>query len=97
MKKDNPVSIHHRNVEALATEMFKVKNNIAPEIMKKLFGPKMSPYDLRNNNSFKRRRKNALRHGTELVSYLGPKIWNLVPEEIKEFESLSAFKLKIKR
>ena len=34
LKKDNSVSIHHRNVQALATEMFKVKNNIAPEIMK---------------------------------------------------------------
>ena len=34
LKKDNSVSIHHRNIQALATEMFKVKNNIAPEIMK---------------------------------------------------------------
>ena len=37
LKKDNSVSIHHRNIQALPTEMFKVKNNIAPEIMKKLF------------------------------------------------------------
>ena len=38
--------------------MFKVVklHNIAPEIMKELFAPKMSPYDLRNNNSFKSRR-----------------------------------------
>ena len=28
-KKDNLVSIHHRNIQALATEMFKIKNNIA--------------------------------------------------------------------
>ena len=34
LKKDNSVSIHHRNIQALATEMFKVENNIAPEIMK---------------------------------------------------------------
>ena len=27
--KDNSVSIHHKNIQALATEMFKVKNNIA--------------------------------------------------------------------
>ena len=36
LKKDNSVSIHHRNIKALATEMFKVKNNVAPEIMKEL-------------------------------------------------------------
>ena len=36
-------------------------------------------------------------HGTESVSYLGPKIWDLVPTEIKESESLNGFKFKIKR
>ena len=33
-RKGNSVSIHHRNIRALATEIFKVKNNIAPEILK---------------------------------------------------------------
>ena len=54
--------------------MFKVKNNIVPEIMKELFAPKMTPYDLRNNNSFKRRRVNFVRNVTESLSYLGPNI-----------------------
>ena len=39
----------------------------------------------------------SVRHGTESVSYLGPKIWDLVPNEIKESESLNGFKFKIKR
>ena len=56
LKNDNSVSIHHRNIQALAIEMVKVKNNNAPEIMKELFAPKMSSDDLRNNDSFKRRR-----------------------------------------
>ena len=74
--KSNSVSIRHRDIKALTTEMFKFKNNIAPEIMKELFTPKMRPYELRNNNSFKRRRVNSLWHGTEFVFYLGPKIWD---------------------
>ena len=78
-------------------EMLKVKNNIAPEIMKKIFAPKMSLYDLRNNSLLKIRRANSVQHGTESVSYLGPKIWDLVPNEIKESKSLNAFKFKIKR
>ena len=45
LKKDYSFSIHHRNIQALATEMFKVKNNISPEIfIKELFAPKMNPY-----------------------------------------------------
>ena len=65
--------------------------------MKELFAPKMGSHDLRNNNSCKRRRVNSVWHGTESVSYLGPKIWDLVPNEIKESESLNGFKFKIKR
>ena len=60
LKKDNSVSIHHRSIQALATEMFKVKNNIAPEIMKELFAPKMNPHDIHYNNSLKRRRVNPI-------------------------------------
>ena len=42
--RSSSVSIHHCNIQALATEMFKVKNNFAPEIMKEFFPPKMNPY-----------------------------------------------------
>ena len=59
LKKDNSVSIHYRNIQVLVTELFKVKNNVAPEIMKELFAPKMNHYDLRNNSSFKKRRVNS--------------------------------------
>ena len=57
----------------------------------------MSPYDLNNNNSIKRRRVNSVWHGTESLSYLGPKIWDLAPNETKASESLNAFKFKIER
>ena len=43
----------------------------------------MSPYDFHNNNWFKRRRVNSYCHDIELVSYLGPKLWDLVPNKIK--------------
>ena len=55
----------------------------------------MSLYDLRNKKSLKRRRVNSVWHDTESVSYIGLKIWVLLPNEIKE--SLDAFKFKIKR
>ena len=97
LKKDNSISIHHRNIQALATEIFKVKNNIATEISEEFFAPKISHYGLRNNNSFKSRRVNSVWHDIELVSYLGQKIWGLVPNETNESESLNGFKFKIKR
>ena len=63
--------------------MFKVTNNIAQEIMKELSAPKINSYDNCNNNLFKGRRLNSVWHNTELVNYLCPKIWDLVPNEIK--------------
>ena len=100
LKQDNLVSIHHRNKQAenntLIIKIEKKKFNIAPEILKELFAPKMSPYDLRNNNSLMRRRVIFVCHDNELVSYLVPKKQYLVSKEIKESESLNAFKFKIK-
>ena len=36
-KKDNSVSIHHKNIQALAIEMFKVKYKLYPEITGDIF------------------------------------------------------------
>ena len=37
LRKDNTVYIHHRNLQLLATEIFKIKNNLAPEILSEIF------------------------------------------------------------
>ena len=50
--------------------------------MEELFAPEISTYDFRNNNSFWRR-ANFVWHGTDSVSYIGPKTLDLVPTEIK--------------
>ena len=48
----------------------------------------MSLYDLRNEI--------PVWNGTESVSYLSPKIWDLAPSEAKESASLNAIKFEIK-
>ena len=35
--QDKSFSIHHRNLKRLATQMFKINNNIAPTLMQELF------------------------------------------------------------
>ena len=34
---DNTVTIQQRNLQVLVTEIFKVKNNLSPEIIKQVF------------------------------------------------------------
>ena len=43
LEKDHSVRVHHKNVEVLVTEIFKVKNNLARDIMKDVFELKGPP------------------------------------------------------
>ena len=52
LKLDNSVTIHQRNLQILATEIFKVKNSLAPEIMTEVFEIKEPPYNLRSETRF---------------------------------------------
>ena len=42
--KDNCVTIHDRNLQVLATEIFKAINDISPTIMKNIFDVKRTTY-----------------------------------------------------
>ena len=44
LEKDNPVTIHQRNLQTLTIEIFKIHSNIAPEIMKDVFRIKYIKY-----------------------------------------------------
>ena len=35
-------------------------------------------------------------HGTESISYLGPKIWDILPEKLKNIDNLGHSKKEIK-
>ena len=52
LSKDDSVTIHQRNLQWLATEMYKVKNNLSPLPMQELFKTKVLHYDLRNKSSW---------------------------------------------
>ena len=53
-------------------------------------------YNLRNRPDFITPHVHRVFHGTESISYLGPKTWDIVPEEFKHNKSLNSFKESIK-
>ena len=91
LEKDNSVSIHDRNIQCLATEMYKVSNGLSPSIVSNIFTQKnCHPYNLRLNSQFSRPFVRSAFHGTESISCLGPVIWDILP-------NFSVFKNRIKK
>ena len=76
--------------------MYKVKHDLSPIFMKKVFLDSTNPYNLRNAPEFNTVNVQTVHNGTETISFRGPKIWSLVPHDIKNSKSLSEFKNKIK-
>ena len=53
LENDNSVSIHHRNIQTLAIEMYKVTNGLSPEIISEIFQiTEQSRYNLRYNSTY---------------------------------------------
>ena len=96
LKKDKSVSIHQRNLQTLVIEIYKARNDLGPEIMKDIFHFAQKPYNLRNDSTLERRANRTVYFGTESISSLAPKIWEIVPCEIKNAKSLDIFKKRIK-
>ena len=95
LEKDNSLRIHDRNLQKLVTEIFKVKMNLGPEIMKEVFEIVEDSHTLRNEIKLKSRKIHSVRYGIETAPFLGARVWNSLPSELKECKS-ELFKSKIK-
>ena len=96
LEKDNSVTIHVRNLQKLATEMFKINNELAPLPIQNLFNRRLHQHDLRSERTWDIPNIRTVKYGSETLNYMGPKIWDMVPPEIKMSETLLQFKRRIK-
>ena len=94
----NNLKANASKCQHLATELFKVTNDLSPEIMKEnsVF-QQNETYNLRSGNHLARKNIRTTQYGIESVSNLGGKSWNLLPREIKNSSSLTVFKNKIRK
>ena len=88
LQRDNSVTIHQNNIEALAIMMYKVVNNIASTIVSEFFSFSNVKKWLSVSSTLCK-----YRNGHETILYLGPKNW----KEMKQKSSLFALKREIKQ
>ena len=75
LNKDKSVTIHQRNLQQLAIEIFKVKIGIAPIIMNEICTfDKNNTYNLRSSMHLSRVNVHSTQYGTESTGNLGAKI-----------------------
>ena len=94
--RNDSVSMHIRNIQLLDVELYKVANGLSPKMMSHVFPLKVNQR-YPTKNIFKSRNVHSLNYGTESLSHLGPKIWSLLPDDLKNIKSLNAFKINIRQ
>ena len=98
--KDNSFTIHQKNLQLLAIAIFKLKMNISSEIINENFDfSKKSAYELRCCAACLDYLVyiHFMHFGIESIANIAAKIWNKIPNKIKEASSLTVFKNKIKK
>ena len=69
LKKDRSSSIHHRNIQSLAIELYKFFHGLSPSTMKNVFHFNTNiPYNLRSRSELYSRNPKAVKYGTETIS-----------------------------
>ena len=91
------LTIHHRNLQLLMTEIFKTKNNLNPIFMKDIFATKNSYYSLRNPNHLQLPKVRTIKYGTENIQFRGCSLWSSLPNSLKDSDSLQEFKRRMKQ
>ena len=96
LEKDGTVSIYVKNLLKIATEMFKISKNFSVPLSER-HCQKVNHCDLLNPYEFSIANVNSVFHGQASIRHLSPLIWQLVPPEFKDLNTLSAFKAAIRK
>ena len=93
----NETTIHIHNLKFLVTEIYKFFVGLSPPIMNEVFQINECPYNLRNPRTLASKHKSTVRYGLDTIAFKGPQIWQDIPLEIRNSESLYLFKSNIKQ
>ena len=92
LETDCSVKIHQRNIQTLALESFKTKNDLNPNFMENIISPVSHGCYTRNQNLAYPNPK-TVSYGLDTFGYRANEIWNNLPSEIHSAKDLKTFKI----
>ena len=89
-------SVFQLRINRMLTEIFKTINGINPSYLNEIFKIKDVPYGMRDNSRMDQPLRKKTNFGLRSVTYVGSKIWNSLPSNIKNTDELAEFKLALR-
>ena len=96
LQEDSAVIMHQMNSQVLIIEFYKAEIS-GLVLLKEIFLLSMHAFELRSSYEFKVENVMAVHYGTEYLSFVGLKIWEIKTLEIKYCQSLGERKKKTKK
>ena len=63
--------------------------DLVPELMNDIIKKRDVTYSFRNNSTFETKKIKSVYYGSRTISFLSPKIWKLLPSNIKDSKNIN--------
>ena len=96
LKRERSVTIHFRNIQSLAKELPKVKQNFSNSMLWTIFQTQSISYNLGSQTDFTRSNASTRQYGLNSIRCFAFKVGHMIPLEIKNSVSIESFEEKIR-
>jgi hypothetical protein len=90
-------TMYVQRMRFIMVEVYKVLNGIGPPYLQDMFDRKESVYKMKNNIELVQPHFRTQKYGFNSIRYQGAKVWNTLPNNIKDASNLSVFKPLVKK
>ena len=92
LKMSEETTLHIKRLRLIALFVFKSLHEMGPSYLNSMFTTRESPYAMRNRNTLIQPKCNSVTYGLRSLNYLGPRLWNCLPNSIKAIDDYNMLK-----
>ena len=96
LNRRGDISLHQKHLRYLAIEVYKSFAKLNPGFMRNFFDRNHAPYNLRRDDLLLLPPAKSIRYGVNSLAFRGSLLWNNLPPQVKESQTLEEFKNRIK-